>query len=103
MTRPDFWRVVGEVDSDSEPGVLHLIKKHKTTGWLSCDCSAYRFARGYKTCKHVGAYQSVTLRSEIRTAMNAPVVDPIAVPTGPTFSMQSMSRPGVRRLRLRDT
>lgn len=103
MSRPNYWDVVGEIDSVSEPGVLHLIKKHKTTALLSCDCMAFRFAKGEKTCKHVSAYQAVTLRSEIREVMKTPVVEPYYIaPPAPTFITQGMSRPGVRRLRLRD-
>ena len=103
MTRNNFWQVVGEIDSDSKPGVLHLIKRRTTTGALSCDCTAFRFARGVKTCKHVVAYEAVTLRSEIREVMKTPVIETHYIaPPAPTFITQGMSRPGVRRLRLRE-
>ena len=102
MSRTNYWNIVGEIDSVSEPGVFHLIKKHKTTGLLACDCMAFRFARGEKTCKHVSAYKAVTLRGEIREAVIGRDFTEMPVIAAPTFALQGMSRPGVRRLRLRD-
>ena len=101
MTRNNFWQVVGEIDSDSQTGVLHMIKRHTSTGSLACDCMAYRFARGEKICKHVSAYQTVTLREKIGDALETPVVVPVPG-GGYPFSVDTMTRPGVRRLRLRD-
>lgn len=48
------WEPVGDVESDSEPGVRHEIKRRRSDGHLGCDCLSYRFARkSAKTCKHI--------------------------------------------------
>lgn len=50
------WTLVGTVESDSEPGVRHVVKRRDTDGHLGCDCTAYRFApKAAKTCKHIRA------------------------------------------------
>ncbi|KKL99504.1 hypothetical protein LCGC14_1813710 [marine sediment metagenome] len=111
MAKASDYVVVGEIDSDSQPGILHLIKRLRSNGALSCDCMAWRFARGEKTCKHVDAFRAAGLRSEIRNtvaAIKAGERDvagiyksaPMAIP--PAFTEQPIPRPGVRRLRLRD-
>lgn len=93
--------VVGEIDSDSQPGVLHLIKRHTTTRRLSCDCMAWRFCRGEKRCKHVDAFQAATVRSEILAVMDSTPDVAVTFPAT-SFTEEQMPRPGVRRLRLRD-
>lgn len=50
------WIVVGSVESDSEPGVRHEIKRNVNTGRLGCSCKKYQFAKGDKTCHHVDAF-----------------------------------------------
>ncbi len=101
--------VVGEIDSTSQPGILHLIKRHPGTDRLSCDCMAWRFSRGDKHCKHVDAFQTSELRATMRGMVAsiradeqdlAGVIVPMAI--SPTFTEQTPPRPGVRRLRLRD-
>jgi hypothetical protein len=52
------WTRLGTVESDSEPGVEHVIEQVGTTEAFRCDCMAYRFARGKvgsveKRCKHI--------------------------------------------------
>ena len=49
------WTLEGSVESSSEPGVQHQVKRHRD-GRLGCDCLAYRFKRGDKTCRHIHAY-----------------------------------------------
>ena len=49
------WHYVADVESDSEPGVKHVIKRREVDGHVGCDCLAYRFKKGEKTCKHVQA------------------------------------------------
>jgi hypothetical protein len=49
------WTHVAYVESDSEPGRQHQIKS-AVGGRLGCDCMAFRFAKGTKTCKHLQAY-----------------------------------------------
>lgn len=51
------WTLVGSVESDNEPEVAYQIKR-KANGALGCDCMAYRFAKGEKTCKHIQAWTS---------------------------------------------
>jgi hypothetical protein len=97
MPKPSDYVVVGEIDSDSQPGILHLIKRLRSNGALSCDCMAWRFCRGEKTCKHVAAFQASTLRGQLRGVFKPA---PITIP--PAFTEQAMPRPGVRRLRLRE-
>jgi len=52
------WTVVGSVESDSEPGVRHEIKRNANTGRLGCSCKKYRFSKGNKTCHHVDAFMA---------------------------------------------
>lgn len=61
------WTFVGSVESDSEPNVDHKIKRNETTGALGCDCMAYRFARGEKTCKHLDAYRETDFAGMTQT------------------------------------
>ena len=100
--------VVAEIDSDSAPGVLHLIKRRVSTGALSCDCMAYRFKRGEKTCKHVAAFQTATLRAQLRETLDRDFTGmPLMPPRTPSpevdYTEQQPPRPGVRRLRVRDS
>lgn len=55
--KPPLWEQVGTIESESEPGVVHKIKRHVNTGLFGCDCLSYRFARGEKTCKHLDAWR----------------------------------------------
>ncbi len=110
-SRAGIFEVIGEIDSTSEPGILHLIKRRVSTGTLSCDCMAWRFSRGEKHCKHVDAYKTAGLRDLISNAATqilgtsddpasvgaVPVMEP-----APAFTEEAMPRPGVRRLRLRE-
>lgn len=50
------WEHVGFVESWTERGLEYEIKRRLADGHLGCGCGAYRFARGIKTCKHLGAY-----------------------------------------------
>lgn len=55
--RIPYWEHVGWIDSSSEPGQRHEIKRHINTGLLGCDCMAYRFTRvSPKTCRHLDAW-----------------------------------------------
>lgn len=49
------WTKVATVESDSERGKTYDIKRHPTSGAFGCGCTAYRFSRGVKTCKHLQA------------------------------------------------
>ena len=50
------WEHAAYVESESEPGHQHEVKRHITKGRLGCSCHAYRFMRGSdKTCKHLRA------------------------------------------------
>jgi hypothetical protein len=53
------WQHVAWVESDSEPGKRHEIKR-RADGQLGCGCTAYRFSKGTKTCKHLRALGSIT-------------------------------------------
>ena len=46
---------IGQYPSSSSAGKFYIVKRHRTTGDLSCDCPAWRFKKGDKerTCKHV--------------------------------------------------
>lgn len=99
--RPVVYDVVGEIDSDSMPGVMHIIKRHRITKGLSCDCMAWRFCRGAKQCKHVDAFLLATVRDEIREVMGSHP-DAAVFVTSASFTQQPVLQPGVRRLRLRD-
>lgn len=68
-----LWTHVAFVESDSEPGVEHEIKRH-ADGRLGCACLSYRFARGEKTCKHLRAWRATSNlwvggRGEVATAV----------------------------------
>lgn len=53
------WDYVTEVESDSEPGTWHEIKRRRADGHLGCDCGRYRFAKkAAKTCHHIKAYEA---------------------------------------------
>lgn len=55
MVLTSRWSHVAHVESASEPGVRHEIKRH-VDGRLGCSCLAYRFARrDAKHCKHIAA------------------------------------------------
>lgn len=47
------WQHVTYVESDSEPGKRHEIKRRGAT--LGCSCTAYRFSSP-KGCKHLTAF-----------------------------------------------
>lgn len=55
----ETWTHVTDVESDSEPGTRHAIKRRSDGAW-GCSCTAFRFARGQiglgKSCKHLRAY-----------------------------------------------
>lgn len=51
------WTHLAYIESDSEPGKRHEIKRAET-GKLGCSCMKYRFMRGaVKTCHHIAAYE----------------------------------------------
>ena len=52
------WESLGTVESHSEPGIRHEIKRRQTAAGqqFGCSCLSYRFARGEKTCKHIVAF-----------------------------------------------
>jgi len=75
--RPSWWVTIGSVESDSEPGVIHQIKRHRSTGLVGCDCMAYRFAKGEKRCKHTDAFAHPSAQAE-RADVAAVVVRPVA-------------------------
>lgn len=53
------WVQVGDVASDSEPGLRYAIKIRRADQHLGCDCLAYRFApKVAKTCKHIRAWRA---------------------------------------------
>ena len=49
------WVDIDRVESDSEPGVEHVIQRHRVTGTIRCPCKSYQFSHAPKTCKHVQA------------------------------------------------
>lgn len=52
------WEHVGDVESDSSPGVFHKISR-TSDGRLGCGCTSYKFSsKANKTCKHVAAYMA---------------------------------------------
>lgn len=64
------WDYVTEVESDSEPGTWHEIKRRRTDGHLGCDCGRYRFAKkANKTCQHIEAYRSLGLTAQVLEAV----------------------------------
>ena len=52
--KSEGWVRLGTVESDSEPGVEHVISRRGTQ--IGCDCMSYRFRKGEKTCKHIEAF-----------------------------------------------
>jgi len=60
------WTKVATIWSESEPGKTYDIKR-RADGVYGCGCTAYRFAKGEKTCKHLRAY----LAGEAMDAMRA--------------------------------
>ena len=60
------WIKLGEIDSDSQPGDYHTIKKNPVDGEIGCDCGAYRYFYApsrhapdeERTCKHIIKFEA---------------------------------------------
>ncbi len=55
MSQSNDLNEVGQFPSKSSAGKFYIVKRHRDTGALSCDCPAWRFKKGdrERTCKHV--------------------------------------------------
>jgi hypothetical protein len=47
------WEHVAWVQSHTNPAKRYEHKRRLTDGHIGCECEAYRFSRGTKTCKHL--------------------------------------------------
>lgn len=56
------WEHVAWVDSESEPGVEHEVRRRVSTGTIICTCLGYRFSQSPKHCKHLAALRLVEAR-----------------------------------------
>jgi hypothetical protein len=81
------WVEIARVASDSEPGKDHAIKRHASAGILWCDCMAYRFARGVKTCKHIEALGQVADR-QVAVAARGRQTSDVAVVGAERFTVR---------------
>lgn len=78
------WTELATVASDSEPGVVHVIKQH-ADGRVGCSCLAFRFARkDAKTCKHIRALHNVKVLGAFRTDGGPSVVVAAGIGAIPT-------------------
>lgn len=91
--RDTGWDRIADVESDSEPGVRHEIKRHRTTGRIGCACLAYRFAKAdKKICKHIEALGLANVKVAENQQLGAlrisvPIVAVKATLRGETFTV----------------
>lgn len=75
------WEHVAFVESDSEPGVEHEVKRRLSDGHLGCACKRYRFAKASaKTCHHIETVLATAASS--RYLAPADVAAPVRVTRG---------------------